>query len=61
MIEKIVESLTQHKGSLASYLEHKDHLEAELKAVIEAIHQVRGAVAALEYVKKLHDESADSK
>lgn len=59
MLEKLKQSIKTQREQLHGLLENKEAIELNLKGTIEAIHQLRGAVAALEYVVSLHDEPKD--
>jgi hypothetical protein len=53
MSDKIKESLAASKANLDATTKLKFQLENELKLVDETIHQLKGAIAALEYVLTL--------
>lgn len=53
MFDKVVKSLESQKVHLSDLLTKRDELEVALKNVSETILQIRGSIAALEYVRGL--------
>lgn len=53
MLDKINESLTAQREQLLKFLSDQEDLKARLKTTTNAIAQLRGSIAALEYVKTL--------
>jgi hypothetical protein len=53
MLDKINETLLAQKGQLLKFLNDKENLQTQLKTTTDAIAQLRGSIAALEYVKGL--------
>ena len=52
-VQKIVDSITHQRNQLAELLASKDDLETKLRNTTEAVSQLKGSIAALEYVGSL--------